>query len=147
MVPEAALKKKKLRKKCRRQEKRRMTFHAPLYVTVAKKCGAGTPYYYNHYNVVCSGFGTKIISCLRQLFWQRRKEREEQNSFFFFHGCWHYKRLMMHFAQLQPNYKWNSKAKKTIEAWDFANRARAMRIYVPYSFQVEAEEVPWPKGG
>ena len=47
---------------------------------------------------------------------------------------------MMHFAQLQPNYKWNSKAKKTIEAW-------AMRIYVPYSFQVEAEEVPWPKGG
>ena len=118
-----------------------------LHSTVAKKCGAGTTYY-NHYNVVCSGFGTKIISCLRQLFWQRRKEREEQNSFFFFfHGCWHYKRLMMHFAQLQPNYKWNSKAKKTIEAWDFANRARAMRIYVPYSFQVEAEEVPWPKGG
>ena len=107
-----------------------------LHSTVAKKCGAGTTYY-NHYNVVCSGFGTKIISCLRQLFWERRKESREE--FFFFHG-WHYKRLMMHFAQLQPNYKWNSKAKKTIEAW-------AMRIYVPYSFQVEAEEVPWPKGG
>lgn len=31
---------------------------------------------------------------------------------------------MMHFAQLQPNYKWNSKAKKTIEAWDYTNHGK-----------------------
>ena len=51
---------------------------------------------------------------------------------------------MMHFAQLQPNYKWNSKAKKTIEAWNYTNRGAREEAF-SYSFQVEAEEVPWPK--